>query len=103
MHIFYGNEFKKKRCLIMVNEQMYEQTTMPYDAYYAAYPPHDSQGNIYDYYPPYYPWAAYQPYPMMHYPTYPSYQLYVPNNDYIQLQVYETGATMTEVKNVQEQ
>jgi len=87
----------------MVNEQMYEQTTMPYDAYYAAYPPHDSQGNIYDYYPPYYPWTAYQPYPMMPYPPYPSYPPYVPNNDYSQRQEYASVATMNEVANEQEQ
>jgi len=84
----------------MVDEQMHEQTMMPYDAYYATYPLHENQLNMYDYYPPHYPWPAYQNYPMMPYPPYPPYQ---PTNEYTQRHEYETVTTMNETPYEQEQ
>lgn len=81
----------------MVDEQMYEQTMMPYDAYYAMYPLPEQQSNMYDYYSPYYPWPTYPPYPMMPYPPYP------PTNAYTQRREAETVTTMNETPYEQEQ
>lgn len=78
----------------MVDEQMYQQTMMPYDAYYGTYPLHENQANMYDYYPPYYSWPVYPNYPMMPYPPYRAYQ---PTNEYAQGPDYQAVPTMNEM------